>query len=30
MLYAYRQFHCIHKKHDIYKNIADVESRFNT
>ena len=31
MLYGYRQFYCIQKKHDIYKDIAeDVETRFDT
>ena len=31
MLYAYRQFQCIHKNDGIYKDIAeDVETRFDT
>ena len=34
LLYGYRQIqmiHCIHKKHDIYKDIAEnVETRFDT
>ena len=31
MLHGQRQFHCIHKTNDIYKDIAeDVETRFNT
>ena len=29
-LYEYRQFYCIYKSDDIYKDIADVETRFNT
>ena len=31
LLCGYRQFHCIHKTDDIYKDIAkDVETRFHT
>ena len=31
MLYGYRQFHCIRKTDDIYKDISeDAESRFET
>ena len=31
MLYGYRQFDCIHKTDDIYKDIAeDSETRFDT
>ena len=30
MLYTYRQFHCIYKTDDIYKDIAYVETRFDT
>ena len=31
MLYGYRQFHCIHKTHDIYEDIAEeVKTRFDT
>ena len=31
VLYGYRQFYCIYKTHDIYKDIAeDVETRFDT
>ena len=31
MLYGFTQFHCIHKKDDVYKHIAeDFETRFDT
>ena len=31
VLFGYRPFHCIHKKKDVYKDIAEgVETRFDT